>query len=458
VLFSFTSGVDALHVQHIQLEPISAELFALRAEYDFQRQYEDDLADLSIALEMDPDFARAHWLRAKVLADVGQFRTALKSAEAAVRLEPSSLEYRLTKSHLLAANGQRGEALRQVSQVLAMENLPAQLQAQAECQMGDLLLHRAQPKYKQAMEHHLEAIRLAAPLADERPFAVRRLAKQVLIDAHLAVAEDIVRGNFRRKEEVGPKWVDRARALVEDMIVQEQGDPALRLRVLRTQLAVSAELETAADLDVPAEEAIALGRDLIAAESDSLGQSRIQWELGLVLFEAMRVARLQRDHEAALSYANNAIVQFEQSAPKRQSTPSQKHLIGRLYFLIGTIHAVQIEDHQEAIAWYSKAESILRDAGESEADASVHGERFVSMGVSHWECGAHQKALELTEYGLEIIQLAVKDGSVTSQSLAVPLGNLAAMHSHVGNSEQAEKYASMAARLERPTRGQPIPR
>ena len=322
VLFSFTDGEDNLNVQRMQLEPISAELFALRAEYDFQRQYDSDLADLEMALQLNPDFARAHWLRAKIMQEVGQFRTALKSAEAAVRLEPSSIEYHLTKSQLLAKNGQRGEALRQVEQVLALESLPAELHAYAECQMGDLLAEPTQGNYKQAMEHHLEAIRLAAPLADERRFAVRRLAKQVLIDAHLATAQDIAYGDFRRKQEVGPKWVDRARALVEDMIAQEQGDPVLRLRVLRVQLAVSVELGGNIDLEGPAEEAITLGRDLIAADQDSLGQSRIQWELGHALFEAMRVARLQRDHESALSHANNAIVSFEQSA---RQNDSQRH-------------------------------------------------------------------------------------------------------------------------------------
>ena len=51
--------------------------------------------------------------------------------------------------------------------------------------------------------------RLAVPLADERRFAIRRLAKQVLIDAHLAIALDVVKGDFQKKEEVVPKWIDR---------------------------------------------------------------------------------------------------------------------------------------------------------------------------------------------------------------------------------------------------------
>ena len=100
----------------------------------------------------------------------------------------------------------------------------------------------------------------------------------------------------------------------------------------------------------------------------------------------------------------------------------------------------------------------MRDATQAEADAGVQGERFVSMGVSHWETGAHEKALELTEYGLEIIQQAVKNGSVSSQSLAVPFGNLAAMHSHVGNLDQAQKYATLAARLGSPSENRPVPR
>ena len=338
-----------------------------------------------------------------------------------------------------------------------MTDVPAELQAWAKYQLGEALADGPDRDYKEAMKHHLQAIAIAAPLADERRFEVRRLAKQVLVDAHLAVARDIALGDFQRKEEVAPKWINRAEALIGNVVSQEQGDPALPLRALRMTLAVSAELNAAIDPEQPAERAINLARQLIAADQDELNQSRLQWELGQTLFEAMRVARLQLKHEVALAHANNAIVLFEQSAPKRQSTPAQKELIGRLYFLVGTIHAVQLQDHAEAVAWYEKAEPILRDAlpNAPHAEAGLHGERFVSMGVSHWETGHHDKALQLTEHGLTILQKGVKDGYVKADALAVPYGNLAAMYAQVGNAEQSKKFAAMASKLESPLHGRP---
>ena len=102
ILLSFTQDLEDAQVERMQLEPISAELFALRAEYDFQQQYQRDLADLDTALTLDPNFARAHWWRAKILGEVGQFRLALQAADSAVRLEPTSTAYRLTRAQLLA--------------------------------------------------------------------------------------------------------------------------------------------------------------------------------------------------------------------------------------------------------------------------------------------------------------------------------------------------------------------
>lgn len=452
VLFSLSSDLDRPQARRIQLEAITPELFLLRAEYDFRNECQRDLDDLDMALKLDPDYARAHWWRAEVLAKIGQYQSALNSASAAVRLEPDSPQFRLTRARLLAINGKYDDALRETADVRSREGLAAELQARAECQMGDLIANGPKPAYKEAMQHHLAAIRIAAPMADESRFAIRRAAKRVLVDAHLAVALDIARGDFRNKTQVTAKWLERSHALVDDLIAEEQGDPVVRLWAMRTELLASAKLNGALEAAEPTERAIELGRELVAAEDDELNQSRVQWELGLVLFEAMRVARIQKNHELALRHGDNAIVLFEQSAPKRQSTPAQKFTVARLYFLIGTIHAVQKSDHKEAVAWYDKAEPLLKVALPewAQADAGLHGERFVSMGVSYWETGDHERAIEVTEYGLEVMRQAEKDNKIQSESLAVPYGNLAAMHRHVGNAAKAKEYAQLASNLEPP--------
>lgn len=447
VLFSLSKELEDPKVHRIQLEPITAELFLLRAEYDFSNRCQQALNDLQITIELDPEYGRAHWMHAKVLAKVGQFQSALNAAETAVELAPSSHRFQLTRARLLAINGRHDEALRATKNVLAADGLPAEIHARGECQLGDLIANGPRPQFKEAMDHHLAAIRIAAPMAEESRFAVRRMAKRVLIDAHLGVALDIAQGDFRQKAQVTAKWLDRAQALIEDTVTHEQGDPVLRLKGLRTHLAASAHLNGQLDPTEPMEQAIDVGRQLTAAEEDALHKSRIQWEMGHTFFEAMRVARIRRDYDSAISHAENAIALFEQSAPKRQSTPEQRFIVARLYFLIGAIHAVAKSDHQEAIAWYAKADPLLREdlPTFAKSTAGLHGERFVSMGVSYWETEHHEQAIEATEYGLKIMQQAVKDRYLRAEALAVPYGNLAAMHRHLGNAEKAEEYASLAS-------------
>ncbi len=450
VLFSFSDSKENPQVTHIQLEPISPELFVLRAEYDFDRRYVQNLEDLDSALKLNPQYARAYWWRAELLARVGKYRSALAASVKAVGLEPTSPRYRLTKARLLADTGNHEEALREVQAVLSTGDLSAEARAYAKNLLGTLIATGPSHQHREAMKHHLEAIQLAAALADERRFAVRRAAKEILIDAHQAVAVEISQGEFEKKEEVVPKWIERAGALAEETIAQEQGDPLHRLQVLRTQLAESAELDGTIDAHIAAENARQLADEMLEAQPDTLRKSSIQWELGRIMFEAMRVARLRGDAETALKYADSAITLFEQSAQQRQSTPEQKHLIASLYFLIGAIHAVHQQDHREAVVWYAKAEPLLRTPPPPSllGQPDVHGERFVSMGVSFWEVGQHQKAITLTQEGLDILQRGVEDRRIGSPTLAIPYGNLAAMHRQLGNISQADKFASLAARLD----------
>ena len=57
------------------------------------------------------------------------------------------------------------------------------------------------------------------------------------------------------------------------------------------------------------------------------------------------------------------------------------------------------------------------------ADPGTHGEMFVSMGVSYWDTGNHQLAIQLTEQGTDVLQRSVVDGTLKPESLAIPYGN-----------------------------------
>ena len=170
----------------------------------------------------------------------------------------------------------------------------------------------------------------------------------------------------------------------------------------------------------------------------------------MALLDALRIEHARGKHDQALRYSNSAMALLERYAGQRQSTPPDTYTLGRGYFLIGSIHAVQKHDHREAVGWYEKAlpllsETLLVATG---AGRGRHGEQLVSIGLSYWEAGRKDEGRQLTERGVQFIEQAVEDGTLKRSTLAVPYGNLAAMHRQLGNQGEAGDFARMAARLQ----------
>ncbi len=238
VLFSLTP--DGKRVAHVVIEKVDPAQFVLRAEMDLYSRSYSALADLNYALSRQPQNARALWLRAKIMVTAARYDEALTDVEAALVIEPIQPLYHLTRGEILGRQGNFEEAGQETKDVLTAADLPDLLKARAMCQLGDLLAASPAHDYKLAMEHHASAVKTADPLSVDKKAAVRRAAKQLLIDAHLAAANDIACGYWQQKETAVAKWLDRAQAYAEEMIAHDEGDPALRLQVARGALAACA--------------------------------------------------------------------------------------------------------------------------------------------------------------------------------------------------------------------------
>ena len=79
------------------------------------------------------------------------------------------------------------------------------------------------------------------------------------------------------------------------------------------------------------------------------------------------------------------------------------------------------EDHEEAVAWFNKAQPMFDQEGlENLVDSNSFGDLFVSMGVSYWDVGEKDKAVQLTRpsgaqiwlvaFGIELGCLSVLGG------------------------------------------------
>ena len=105
-------------------------------------------------------------------------------------------------------------------------------------------------------------------------------------------------------------------------------------------------------------------------------------------------------------------------------------------------------NHKAAVEWFDKAMPLLDRPSPEDiaADLGRHGEAFVSMGVSYWEAGQREKAVAVTQKGIKWMEQAVKQGTLDSSALAVPYGNLAAMHRQLGALDKANHFQELASR------------
>jgi tetratricopeptide (TPR) repeat protein len=417
--------------------------------HDEQHQYRASLADLAHAQKLDPRDPRIYAQRAALLGAIGRLEEALENISRAASLEPDNLAHRVLAARLFADGGRHDQAGELVKAIAANEAAPALVRASAELLWGDILAAGAGGDYTEAVKHHTKAIELAATLDGESRVAARREARRVVIDAHLAVARDIACGNWRNKEETVSKWLAQADRAVEDAIARDNADPLLRFSVQRGTLAALAGVKGQSDPAPVADAAVKTVRDALEANPDPHFRTQLVWELGEALFDAALAQQARGHGDEALKYGNQSLALLEDAAPDRDATDSQHFLLGQVCFRIGSFHAVNKSDHASAVDAYQKAllhfANPLPDAAESEA--ALHGERYVSMGASYWKAGQQDTGLKLTEQGVQLVEQAVKAGKVRSEILAIPYGNLAAMHRQSGNSEQAEELARLAERL-----------
>jgi tetratricopeptide (TPR) repeat protein len=454
VLFSVTP--DGKRVSHVVLDKVDLAPFVLRAEMDLQSHTRSSLADLNYVLSRQPRNARALWLRSRLMADMARYDEALADIEAALVIEPIQALYHLTRGEILSHLEKYDEAGQETKSVANSASVPDEVKAKALCQLGDMLAASPAHDYKLAMEHHLSAIKLADPLSIDKHLQVRRAAKLVLIDAHLGVANDIAAGFWQQKDRAVAKWLDRANSYAEDSIEHEDGDPALRLHVARWALASCAAAQGKIDSVPWARIALQFGKPLVAAADDPWTKLRLQWDLGLALCDGLAADDYRGAVQHALSNTALTITYLETGAQARRETPDDAFRLGWLYYRLGSLHAVRRGDHNTAVTWYEKAFPLLDRPlpATQRNEQGRYGEWLVSMGISYWEVGMRDFALQLTDAGLQHVQEAVNRKITDEKALAVPYSNLAFMHETLGHKNEAQNFSQLAAKYD-PTRRQP---
>jgi tetratricopeptide (TPR) repeat protein len=453
VLFAFapsdSPGKPSMRVGQVVLEPITAEPFVIRAETFIDSQPELALRDVEQTLLLDPTSARAHWLQARLMVIAGEYEQAELAGGEAVRLEPQNARYRVTHARILGLLDRLAEASQEAQQAVNSSQRRPHIKARALCLLGDLAASGSEPDYKTAIQFHMQAIEEADALSADPHPAIRLVAKEVLVDAHLGAAHDVAWGTWTQKDVAVSRWLAQAEAFAEDLVENEGRSEELQFRVSTRALAACVAVRGELDPDYWVNQALRTGRQLIAETDDPFRKAQIQWGLGMALYDALQTYQMCNDHDTALKYGELAIQYLEQSRQHNLSS-NAAYLLGRLCFRLGAVHAIRDGNHPLAVTWFDKALGLLSDIPADEASGEIgrDGESFVSMGVSYWEAGQHDKAVELTRRGLDLIQQAVEQGILDEAALAVPYNNLASMNRQLGHETQADEFEELANTLQ----------
>lgn len=450
VLLGYVPRSRPPRVFQIIIERIDAEAFLARAEARLSTRYADCLADLEQALALAPQSGRAYRMQAEVALCRGDLDAALRHAQKAIELAPDQREYRLMLARVLAVSGDYPQAIARVRDVLDEPGVADVVAARAHCQWGDYLSRSAERDFTEALGHHQQAIKLAEPLASHELHAVRRAAKEVLLDAHLAVAYDIGWGRWQQKSAVAAKWIDRAGRLADDLQSHERGGPDVRLRVYIGALAATAGIAEPPDADKWIGGVQKLGKRMYDEALDPHYRAHLTWQVARALSHAVEIETARHRPDPALALGKTALALFDESLPVAERLPTYSYQRGRLCYRLGGAVATEASDHAGAVEWFDAATPLLEMPVPAAAiDAGAHGETFVSMAVSYWDQENRSEALRLTSQGLKLMEQAVAEGKLDSAALAIPFGNLASMHETMGDFEQAQKFSEMASRYER---------
>jgi tetratricopeptide (TPR) repeat protein len=450
VMLGFVPNSDPPKVFQVVAEPVDAEMFIARAEQRMSRHYAACMADLSQALEMSPESPRVQLLHAELALRGGDLDQAHHSAETLVKKYPDDAEFRLTWAKVLAAAGDYPQAIRQLRDLIDGGQVPGLALARAHCQLGDCLSRGEKRDYEEAIKHHQQAIKLAEPETLQARFTARRAAKELMVDAHLAVARDIGWGRWQQKPKAVVKWVEHARAYADDLATNEQGSPDVRLRVGEGALNALAGIAQPPDATKWIEQVKHDGKQLYSRADDEAYRAHLAWRIGVALADATEIEAARRRPEQALELGQLALHYCDLGGEAARHLPLHDQQRGRLLFRLGSTLAVHKANHKQAVEWFDRAVPLLESpVPEPAIDHARLGEMFVSMGVSYWEVASRPESLRLTSQGVKYLEQAVYQGRLDRSALAIPYGNLASMHEQLGDAQEAKRYSELASRHER---------
>ncbi|MBA2117487.1 hypothetical protein [Bremerella alba] len=445
-------------IDRIIVQSPSAESFMIRASNRSPHDFRDRLNDYQLAIAQEPYSAEAWYQTSLILHRMGRDKEAFKAARKATSGVGSSAEHRLHRTLLTVVQGNLASGVHSTQQIAEDVTVASHVRAKAHCQWGDLLQMAGPRKNREAVQHHVKAIEIAAPLVNDTNQQVRRAAKLVLVQAHLALAIDIATGDWEKKEQTINQWLLRSKVYIDDLATNEEATGELHMVWLTKSLMAHSFYDAPFDPGDSVDQILGQYRELLGQTDDPFFHRALEWETGQALSQAVFIEHSRGKHDSALKLADQARTFLRGGLTGREVGIADHLLLGNLYFRAGAICAVQKQDHAAAVNWYELAVKHLSDQTLQSVMLDRRGESLVSMGVSFWTVGNREQGLALTEQGKSLIESAAAQNSGLQKKLIVPLDNLAEMYRELGNTQKSAQYTASAQKIRQLQAGNPISR
>jgi len=323
--------------------------------------------------------------------------------------------------------------------------------AVALCLLGDLYRQGTGVNCQEAYAYHEQALKIAIPLREHSNPTVRSIARDVLVNAQLGIIKDIALGNWDNKWSAIEKWFASVKEVLKDQEVtaKKRLIREYLFQVALTGLSAQAVISESSNLDPYIQDLLTATEELMNVTEDPINRRRIKWEAGCALFEVVQSLQRKKQFSTALKYGEPTVDMIELGIQGRTSE-ADFYLLSRLYFRLGAIHAIGMNNHRAAIVWFDRTLPIFDDIlpGLGTEEAGRIGEMLVSMGVSYWYTDQKDEAIRLSELGLKRIQAAVDKGYLEMTALLIPYSNLSMMWSKLDEPDKANEYNRAAARIQ----------
>lgn len=287
-------------------------------------------------------------------------------------------------------------------------------------------LLKANPDYVASvasLRRVLEAI--ATNIPEATPWARQRLS-WILLRSQLDMARCIALGPYRSAPTSADEWFKQANTTAEQLIQSQVAVPLLRLAVVRTQIECYADTGRFREIP-PLVNYLATWEHQLQGQGLSDDALWIGQETTAILLHCGLLAYNHQQMELASNWVQQVIPRLERAVQQSPDSHASAD-VAAAYWLQGALqmhggHSLPAVRAFEVVLQNWPLESEQRPTSRG----LEWGDRLAIMAVAYWSQDNPQRALQLNQEAVVLIQNAIDAGLAAPERLETPLANLAVM-------------------------------